>query len=76
MNGCCTETLPDTGILDKIRIERAVMGQKTALTRNERSITVWRLANQRGWGLDRISQHLGYSRSQVAELLASARSKA
>lgn len=75
VNGCCTQILPDDGILDNVRIERAIQGQRTALTRRERSLTVWRLANRNQWGLDRISAHLGYSRSQVAELLASARSK-
>lgn len=73
MNGCCNLTRPDDGVLDRIAIERAVQGQTVTLTRRERTLTVWRLANQRGWGLDRISQHMGYSRSQVAEILASGR---
>lgn len=73
VNGCCSRTRVDDGVLDTVAIERAMQGLTTALTRRERSLTVWRLANRRGWGLDRISQHLGYSRSQVAELLASAR---
>lgn len=75
MNGCCTTTLPEDGVLDAIRIERAMQGQNVGLTRRERKLTVWRLANQRGWGLDRISQHLGYSRTQCAEILAAGRAR-
>lgn len=73
MNGCCRATRTDDGVMDTIAIERAMQGLTTALTRRERTLTVWRLAQRNGWGLDRISAHLGYSRSQVAEILASAR---
>lgn len=73
MNGCCTATRPDDGVLDHVAVERAMMGQRTALTRTERKLVIWRLNQRKGWGLDLISRHLGYSRSQVAELLASAR---
>lgn len=72
MNGCCTRTRPDDGVIDGEAVNRAVQGLQTALTRNERKLAVWRLHNTRGWGLDLISRHLGYSRSQVSELLGSA----
>lgn len=72
MNGCCASTRHDDGTIDTVAIERAIMGQRTALTRKERTLTVWRLHLRKGWGLDRISDHLGYSRTQVAEILASA----
>lgn len=75
MNGCCTQIVADDGIIDHIRVERAMQGQSTPLTVRERKLTIWRLANQRQWGLDRISAHLGYSRSQIAEHLASARGR-
>jgi hypothetical protein len=73
VNGCCTSTRREDGIIDTVNVERAMQGLTTSLTRRERTLTVWRLHNVRGWGLDRISQHLGYSRSSVAEILASAR---
>lgn len=73
MNGCCTATRHDDGTIDSIAIERAIMGQTTALTRRERTLTVWRLSVRRGWGLDRISQHMGYSRTKIAEILAQGR---
>lgn len=73
MNGCCTRTRPGNDI-DHVVVERAIQGLPTELTRNERTLTVWRLSVRRGWGLDRISAHLGYSRTQCAEILAAARS--
>lgn len=73
MNGCCQRLRHDDGVIDGEAVARAMQGLNTELTRNERKLVIWRLANRRGWGLDRISQHLGYSRSQVAELLATAR---
>lgn len=73
MNGCCTTTRHDDGVLDREAINRAVQGQPTPLTRKERSMVVWRLHSERSWGLDRISAHLGYSRSSVAEILANTR---
>lgn len=73
MNGCCSSTRHDDGTIDSIAIERAIQGLTTSLTRRERTLTVWRLSQRRGWGLDRISDHLGYSRTKVAEILASAR---
>lgn len=72
MNGCCNRTRAGTDI-DHVVVERAIQGLPTELTRPERTLTVWRLSQTRGWGLDRISAHLGYSRTQVAEILASAR---
>lgn len=73
MNGCCTRIRADDGVLDQVAVERAMQGLTTSLTKNERKLVIWRLHNRRGWGLDRISTHLGYSRTQIAELLASAR---
>jgi hypothetical protein len=75
MKGCCTQILPGDKVMDRIRIERAVQGQTTALTRDERSMVIWHLHDQRGWGLDLISQHLGFSRSQVSVLLGTARAR-
>lgn len=72
LNGCCTRTRPGNDI-DHVVVERAIQGLSTALTRPERTLTVWRLSVKRGWGLDRISQHMGYSRTQVAEILAQGR---
>lgn len=34
---------------------------------------IYTLAKRRGWGLDRIAEHLSYSRSQVATVLQRAR---
>lgn len=72
MNGCCQRLRPDDGVMDKVAVERAMQGLNTELTRDERKLVIWRLHQTRGWGLDRISQHLGYSRSKVSELLADA----
>lgn len=73
MNGCCSRLRPGHGI-DGTAVERAIQGQTIDLTRDERKLVIWRLKKERGWGLDRISEHLGYSRTKVAEvLIASAR---
>lgn len=72
MNGCCS-TLRAGHDVDWAVVERAVQGQTVQLTRNERKVVIWRLANRRGWGLDKISAHVGYSRTKVAEVLQDAR---
>ena len=64
---------PDDGLIDNEAISRAMQGLTVSLSRRERAWLIWRLHTERGWGLDRISQHLAYSRSQIAVLLASAR---
>lgn len=71
--GCCTTLRADDGLIDDVLIERAMRGQTVALSRKERAWLIFQLATKRGWGLDRISAHIGYSRTQVAEILASAR---
>lgn len=71
--GCCERLRPDDGVIDENAIERAMHGQTVALSKRERAWLIYRLHTGRGWGLDRISAHIGYSRSQVAEILASAR---
>lgn len=71
--GCCTKLRVDDGLIDQAAVDRAMQGQTVALSRRERTWLIWRLATERRWGLDRISQHIGFSRTQVAEILASGR---
>jgi hypothetical protein len=71
--GCCTILRPDDGNIDRVAVDRAMQGHTVRLSRRERALLILRLAHERGWGLDRIAAHIGYSRTQVAELLASAR---
>jgi hypothetical protein len=73
MTGCCTIRPHDDGIIDPEAINRAIAGGPVELTRRERAVVIAKLRD-RGWGADRISQHLGYARTEVASLLASIRS--
>lgn len=73
MTGCCAATRPEDGIIDMTAVESAIAGRRTTLTRRERALVVYRLAAKRGWGLDRIEQHVGLARSQVALILQQAK---
>lgn len=70
--GCCTRRRED-GTIDRVQIERAVAGRPAELSPTETRIAMWRLRLQRGWGLEEIANHLGYSRSLVASVLADIR---
>lgn len=70
---CCGRRSGRDGVVDREEIERAVTGRHATLSPAEREIAIWRLSNERGWGLSRISDQLGYSRSMVASVLAKQR---
>lgn len=70
---CCTTTRPDDGNIDQAAVDRAMQGQPVALSAREKKWLMWRLATERGMGLDLIARHVGVGRTQVATLLASAR---
>lgn len=67
---CCGRRSGKDGVVDREQIERAVTGRAATLSPAERELAIWRLSQERGWGLSRISQELNYSRSQVAAVLA------
>lgn len=75
MAGCCTRR-PDDGVIDGRAIDRAIQGQRVALTAKEAAVTILKLERQRGWGLDRIAQHMGYSRSRVNQIMNAAHARA
>lgn len=68
--GRCCGSRDEDGTVDREEIDRAVNGRAANLTRTERELTVWRLSTERGWGLNRISEQLGISRSQAAAIMA------
>lgn len=63
-----------TGV-ERERVNRAVNGQYTVLNRTELTLAIARLRHERKMGLQQISQHLNYSRSQVADILANLRNR-
>lgn len=65
----------DDGIRDRVEIDRAVNGQPARLSASEARIVFWRLSHERGWGPQRIADHLGYSKSRVAASLAQSRNR-
>lgn len=70
---CCGRRSGKDGVVDREQVERAVTGRAATLSPAERELAIWRLSQERGWGLSRISEHLSYSRSQVAAVLAKQR---
>lgn len=66
MTACCDRRRED-GVVDRENVRRAVQGQYARLSPREMVITVGELM-KRGMGLNDISGHLGYSRTQVHEL--------
>jgi DNA-binding CsgD family transcriptional regulator len=69
---CCTRRRDD-GTIDREEIDRAVQGRPATLSPREAQIAMFRLSRERRWGLQRIANQLGYSRSQVAAKLAEQR---
>lgn len=67
---------PDDGVIDSAAINRAIQGQHVALTAKEAAVAVLKLERTRGWGLDRIAQHMGYSRSRVNQIMNAAKARA
>lgn len=74
---CCTRRSgkADDGIVDGAEIRNAIQGRPARLTPAEARIAIWRLASVNRWGPGKIGDHLGYSKSQVASVLADIRSK-
>jgi hypothetical protein len=78
--GCCSrktrkiemDALDRRGYVDPVAVERAVYGQPIGRKVNaaEAEAIIVRLAQTRRWGLSNIASHTGYSRSQVAVVLA------
>lgn len=69
---CCSRRSED-GIVDRQNIENAVAGKPATLSPTEGRLTIWRLRETRGWGLNQIAAHTGYSKSRVAAVLAETR---
>lgn len=55
----------DRTIVDDEQVRRALAGQRATLNRPELERVVVRLAADRRWGLTRIANHTGYSRSHI-----------
>ena len=72
MSQCCGRR-PNDGTVDRESVDRAVQGRPATLSPPEFEIVVFRLSRERRWGLQQISRHTGYSRSQVAATLAKQR---
>lgn len=64
MGTCCARRRND-GIVDEVEIDRAVRGLPAKLSPAEFERVTFRLVRERRWGLSRIAEHTGYSRSQV-----------
>lgn len=77
MSSCCTRRTrrEDDGIVDGAEIRNAVAGRPAKLSAKEARIVMWRLSVERRWGPGRIGTHLGYSKSQVASVLADIRTR-
>jgi hypothetical protein len=80
--GCCQrktarelDALDRKGYVDRVAVERAMAGNPVRLNRTEAEALVVRLANERRMGLKLIQQHTGYSRSQIAAILAKRKNK-
>lgn len=69
MTRCCARR-PEDGVLDAENIDRAARGHNPpgGLSPTELAIVIAKL-DRAGMGLNAISAHLSYSRSQVAEIL-------
>lgn len=74
MTRCCARR-PEDGMPDRENINRAVQGQPATLSPTEMQMAVFKLMKS-GKGLNEISRHLSYSRSQVAALQQTIRNRA
>lgn len=70
------DALDRQGFMDVVRIERAMTGSSGTLNRAEAEELVVRLAQSRRMGLSMIQAHTGYSRSQIAAILAKRKARA
>lgn len=72
MSSCCGRR-PYDGRIERDNIEGAMHGRAVELNPPEFEIVVFRMARERRWGLQQIAARTGYSRSQVAVMLAKQR---
>lgn len=74
MSQCCGRRVND-GVIDSANISRGFSGENAALSPDEFRILVAQLNRVKGWGLKRIADHTGRSRSLVAQVLKDQRGR-